>query len=133
MGDGRVTLLGDAAHPMYPIGANGASQAILDADALATELAGHADVATALERYEDARRPPPTRSSRPTGRWTAPNGQWLPARTRTRPPPSRQSPAATAPALNTRPKVEKSHCTRRMLLEVTSRTAVSILRVPDER
>jgi 2-polyprenyl-6-methoxyphenol hydroxylase-like FAD-dependent oxidoreductase len=32
---GRVTLLGDAAHPMYPIGANGASQAILDARVLA--------------------------------------------------------------------------------------------------
>lgn len=36
---GRVTLLGDAAHPMYPIGANGASQAILDARALADALA----------------------------------------------------------------------------------------------
>ena len=34
-GGGRVTLLGDAAHPMYPIGSNGASQAILDAEALA--------------------------------------------------------------------------------------------------
>jgi 5-methylphenazine-1-carboxylate 1-monooxygenase len=36
---GRVTLLGDAAHPMYPIGANGASQAILDARVLADCLA----------------------------------------------------------------------------------------------
>ncbi|MBB3810382.1 FAD-dependent monooxygenase [Pseudochelatococcus contaminans] len=36
---GRVTLLGDAAHPMYPIGANGASQAIIDAQALADALA----------------------------------------------------------------------------------------------
>ena len=36
---GRVTLLGDAAHPMYPVGSNGASQAILDARALADELA----------------------------------------------------------------------------------------------
>lgn len=35
---GRVTLLGDAAHPMYPIGANGASQAIIDARALADAL-----------------------------------------------------------------------------------------------
>jgi len=35
---GRVTLLGDAAHPMYPIGANGASQAILDARALTRAL-----------------------------------------------------------------------------------------------
>ena len=38
-GSGRVTLLGDAAHPMYPIGSNGASQAIIDARVLAYELA----------------------------------------------------------------------------------------------
>ena len=38
----RVTLLGDAAHPMYPVGSNGASQAILDARALADSLA-HAE------------------------------------------------------------------------------------------
>ena len=31
---GRVTLLGDAAHPMYPRGSNGAGQAILDARTL---------------------------------------------------------------------------------------------------
>ena len=35
---GRVTLLGDAAHPMYPVGSNGASQAILDARCLADLL-----------------------------------------------------------------------------------------------
>ena len=35
---GRVTLLGDAAHPMYPIGSNGASQAILDAECLTESL-----------------------------------------------------------------------------------------------
>lgn len=35
---GRVTLLGDSAHPMYPIGSNGASQAILDAQALVDAL-----------------------------------------------------------------------------------------------
>ncbi len=35
---GRVTLLGDAAHPMYPIGSNGATQAIMDAQALAQAL-----------------------------------------------------------------------------------------------
>ena len=35
---GRVTLLGDAAHPMYPVGSNGASQAILDARCLARLL-----------------------------------------------------------------------------------------------
>lgn len=55
---GRVTLLGDAAHPMYPIGSNGASQAILDARTLAFELATCGDVDSALERYESARRPP---------------------------------------------------------------------------
>ncbi|MGH3199076.1 MAG: flavin-dependent oxidoreductase [Streptosporangiaceae bacterium] len=38
-GAGRVTLLGDAAHPMYPIGANGGSQAVLDARVLAWSLA----------------------------------------------------------------------------------------------
>ncbi|MCM3162246.1 FAD-dependent monooxygenase [Metabacillus litoralis] len=45
---GRVTLLGDAAHPMYPIGSNGASQAILDADALGKALLEHLDVESAL-------------------------------------------------------------------------------------
>ncbi len=54
---GRVTLLGDAAHPMYPIGSNGASQAILDARALADALAGERDVDAALEHYEAVRRP----------------------------------------------------------------------------
>jgi 5-methylphenazine-1-carboxylate 1-monooxygenase len=52
---GRVTLLGDAAHPMYPIGSNGASQAILDAPALAQALAAEAEVVSALRRYERAR------------------------------------------------------------------------------
>jgi 2-polyprenyl-6-methoxyphenol hydroxylase-like FAD-dependent oxidoreductase len=37
---GRVTLMGDAAHPMYPYGGNGAAQAILDAKSLAAHLAG---------------------------------------------------------------------------------------------
>ena len=52
---GRVTLLGDAAHPMYPVGSNGASQAILDACALADLLADGGDVPEALARYEQAR------------------------------------------------------------------------------
>jgi len=53
---GRVTLLGDAAHPMYPVGSNGASQAILDAQALATALAeSEGDVVAALACYEAAR------------------------------------------------------------------------------
>jgi 2-polyprenyl-6-methoxyphenol hydroxylase-like FAD-dependent oxidoreductase len=54
---GRVTLLGDAAHAMYPIGSNGASQAILDARTLAFDLATASDVDEAVARYEAARRP----------------------------------------------------------------------------
>jgi 2-polyprenyl-6-methoxyphenol hydroxylase-like FAD-dependent oxidoreductase len=56
---GRVTLLGDAAHPMYPIGSNGATQAILDARVLADQLAGTdaAGVPGALTRYEAERLP----------------------------------------------------------------------------
>jgi 2-polyprenyl-6-methoxyphenol hydroxylase-like FAD-dependent oxidoreductase len=54
--DGRVTLLGDAAHPMYPIGANGASQAILDARALADCLSESPDAAGLLA-YEARRLP----------------------------------------------------------------------------
>jgi 5-methylphenazine-1-carboxylate 1-monooxygenase len=54
---GRVSLLGDAAHPMYPIGSNGASQAILDATALARALTAVGGVETALRRYEDERLP----------------------------------------------------------------------------
>ncbi len=53
---GRTTLLGDAAHPMYPIGSNGASQAMLDAHAIAQALAEHSDIDDALRTYEDARR-----------------------------------------------------------------------------
>jgi 2-polyprenyl-6-methoxyphenol hydroxylase-like FAD-dependent oxidoreductase len=52
---GRVTLLGDAAHPMYPRGSNGAGQAILDARSLAQELDDDADIARALKSYEDER------------------------------------------------------------------------------
>jgi 5-methylphenazine-1-carboxylate 1-monooxygenase len=54
---GRVTLLGDAAHPMYPMGSNGAGQAILDATALAKQLAGYADAGDALQAYELERLP----------------------------------------------------------------------------
>ena len=54
---GRVTLLGDAAHPMYPIGSNGASQAILDARVLARELALQPGWEAALASYEALRRP----------------------------------------------------------------------------
>ena len=58
---GRVTLLGDAAHPMYPIGSNGASQAILDAAALATALVSHNAPTDALAAYEAIRRPATSR------------------------------------------------------------------------
>lgn len=54
---GRVTLLGDAAHPMYPVGSNGASQAILDARTLARELALQPSIEKALADYDTARRP----------------------------------------------------------------------------
>ncbi len=54
---GRVTLLGDAAHPMYPIGSNGASQAILDADSLTQALASESDPLRALEVYDRERVP----------------------------------------------------------------------------
>ena len=54
---GRLTLLGDAAHPMYPRGANGAAQAILDARALSDALQANADAVTALRIYEDQRLP----------------------------------------------------------------------------
>ncbi|OBJ43655.1 hypothetical protein A5630_18575 [Mycolicibacterium mucogenicum] len=53
-GDGLVTLLGDAAHPMYPVGANGASQSIVDARVLADELAAHGFAG--LRDYEKSRR-----------------------------------------------------------------------------
>jgi len=53
--EGRATLIGDAAHPMYPVGSNGASQAILDARALADALLAESDPLAALSRYESQR------------------------------------------------------------------------------
>jgi salicylate hydroxylase len=55
-GTGRITLLGDAAHPMLPHLGQGASQAIEDAYALAYFIARDASPA-GLRRYEEARRP----------------------------------------------------------------------------
>ena len=52
---GRVTLLGDAAHPMVPRGSNGAGQAILDARALTSALLDHDDPVAALAAYETQR------------------------------------------------------------------------------
>jgi 2-polyprenyl-6-methoxyphenol hydroxylase-like FAD-dependent oxidoreductase len=54
---GRVTLLGDAAHPMYPVGSNGASQAIVDAESLAASLAATPDISSALRQFESERLP----------------------------------------------------------------------------
>ena len=55
-GNGMTTLLGDAAHPMYPIGSNGASQAILDARVLTGCVRYYGVTPTALQRYEEIRR-----------------------------------------------------------------------------
>lgn len=52
---GRITLLGDAAHPMYPRGSNGAGQAIVDARVVADCLAGNSDTVEALRDYEAQR------------------------------------------------------------------------------
>jgi len=57
---GRVTLMGDAAHPMYPVGSNGASQAILDARVLTREILAHGATQSALAAYEAERRPATT-------------------------------------------------------------------------
>lgn len=54
---GRITLLGDAAHPMYPVGSNGASQAMLDARCLADALARCEHPRAALWEYEKERLP----------------------------------------------------------------------------
>ena len=55
---GRLTLLGDAAHSMYPIGANGASQAIIDRRVILFQLATDDDPEAALKAYKAKRRPP---------------------------------------------------------------------------
>jgi 2-polyprenyl-6-methoxyphenol hydroxylase-like FAD-dependent oxidoreductase len=54
---GRVTLMGDAAHPMYPVGSNGAAQAILDARSLADWLMKAEHPMQALHEYERERLP----------------------------------------------------------------------------
>ena len=55
---GRVTLMGDAAHPMYPRGSNGSAQALIDARTLADQLAQHTDPQEALKAYEVLRLAP---------------------------------------------------------------------------
>jgi 2-polyprenyl-6-methoxyphenol hydroxylase-like FAD-dependent oxidoreductase len=54
---GRITLMGDAAHPMYPRGSNGSAQGLIDARTLADLLQQHADVRVALQHYQDSRLP----------------------------------------------------------------------------
>jgi 5-methylphenazine-1-carboxylate 1-monooxygenase len=54
---GRVTLLGDAAHPMQPIGSQAGSQAIIDARVLTAALIAGPDPVAALRRYDAERRP----------------------------------------------------------------------------
>jgi 2-polyprenyl-6-methoxyphenol hydroxylase-like FAD-dependent oxidoreductase len=58
---GRITLLGDAAHPMYPRGSNGSAQALIDAATLAAELAAGGEPTEALQRYEALRLQPTAR------------------------------------------------------------------------
>jgi 5-methylphenazine-1-carboxylate 1-monooxygenase len=54
---GRITLLGDAAHPMYPRGSNGAGQAILDARFLTGQIRKFGASEEALQKYEAVRNP----------------------------------------------------------------------------
>ena len=58
---GRVTLMGDAAHPMYPRGSNGAAQAIIDGRTLAESLKASGDPVAALSAYEKVRLAPTAR------------------------------------------------------------------------
>ncbi|MBV9015969.1 MAG: flavin-dependent oxidoreductase [Alphaproteobacteria bacterium] len=55
---GRVTLAGDAAHPMYPRGSNGSAQGLIDARVLAGCLIEEADPMAALRAYEAERAGP---------------------------------------------------------------------------
>jgi len=54
---GRVTLIGDAAHPMQPIGSQAGSQAIIDARVLTAALLATSNSIEALQRYDAERRP----------------------------------------------------------------------------
>jgi len=58
---GRVTLMGDAAHPMYPRGSNGSAQGLIDARTLAELLASGMAPQDALKAYEDKRLEPTAR------------------------------------------------------------------------
>lgn len=56
--DGRVSLMGDAAHAAYPVGSNGAGSAIIDARELGAAFIEYGMTPTALEHYEAKMRPP---------------------------------------------------------------------------
>jgi 5-methylphenazine-1-carboxylate 1-monooxygenase len=58
---GRITLAGDAAHPMYPRGSNGSAQALIDARTLSDLLAHGGDPVAAFKAYEAERRPKTSR------------------------------------------------------------------------
>jgi 2-polyprenyl-6-methoxyphenol hydroxylase-like FAD-dependent oxidoreductase len=82
-GEGRVTLLGDAAHPLTPNLGQGACQAIEDAVVLAECLRAVPDPTAALRRYEARRRPRTAGIARRAfhlgwiGQWTSPTACWL--------------------------------------------------------
>lgn len=75
---GPVTLMGDAAHPTYPVGSNGASQAIIDARMLGACLIRHGTTPEALVAYEDLVRPRTTGVTR-ANRGSGPDAilQWV--------------------------------------------------------
>jgi len=82
-GRGRITLLGDAAHPTTPNLGQGACQAIEDAVFLAAELVGVRDIESALRHYEQARYPRTAAITNHSWRlgslcqWETPFGCWL--------------------------------------------------------
>ncbi|AHD02423.1 flavin-dependent oxidoreductase [Leisingera methylohalidivorans] len=71
---GNVTLMGDAAHPTYPVGSNGASQAIVDARVIGARLLEHGVTAKALQAYEAELRPLTTAVGRANRAGSGPDG-----------------------------------------------------------
>ncbi|SDE12854.1 flavin-dependent oxidoreductase [Ruegeria marina] len=72
--DGSVTLMGDAAHPTYPVGSNGASQAILDARIIGAMILAHGPTPAALAAYEAGVRPVTTAVGRANRAGGGPDG-----------------------------------------------------------
>ena len=71
---GRVTLMGDAAHPTYPVGSNGAGQAIIDARVIGARLLDHGVCEQALLAYEAETRPVTTNVARANRAGGGPDG-----------------------------------------------------------